>query len=619
MKFYELNNDLIHVALAEDASRLIVSSDRSGLVYSAADYAAFFYGGIYRYDLATHGRAHVKHENDELRIVFDRINYWIRFPENGFQKPDPGPELRFEFRIRLDGDEAVFITDSVEGMDDETVQVSFPYRPLRWNPAAPAELAFSGGTYGTLWSFPATAPGRFTSGHEPLPLCGLFDRRGGIGIRCCTPFDQLTEHVVSSSEGWTNTQFEFERQRACYPRETRIFFFAPGENYVHLAKFYRKKIEGEGRFVSLADKIAANPEVGKLPGSVIWKHNVFWGEKLPENVGRDYSLYVSTLEAGQREGKVGNWTAKEVFDTAHNAGFDRVCIFNTGWNHYGFDCGYPTRFPVNSERGTEADFLASASYGRSLSPDYILSVHDNYRDAYRKSPEFNLEEMIQNAGKQPVKGGIWRGGRCFLMCGANGLRYAKRDLPRIAGLSGRGCIYLDVLGCVDFLRCHHSAHPGSGREDAGYRLAILQEAKHYFGAVATEGAPHDFCASVADLGAYCAIRNPYLSTLNTRSIPLWQLVYHDSVLNYAGEGISGVSGSFFRNYQALYCLLPAGFDKENLRISKELRVTCCAEMVLHEFLQDEIQRTVFSDGTVVTADFSSKNGERGNFELQKEC
>ena len=112
----------------------------------------------------------------------------------------------------------------------------------------------------------------------------------------------------------------------------------------------------------------------------------------------------------------GAWS--EVFDLAKRKGFDRVCIYNTGWNRFGFDSGYPTRLPPNPERGTYEDFRNAAEYGRSLSDGFIYSVHDNYIDCYKNSPEYSIEEMVHNKNGVPVKGGIWRGGRCTVMCSA---------------------------------------------------------------------------------------------------------------------------------------------------------------------------------------------------------
>ena len=50
-------------------------------------------------------------------------------------------------------------------------------------------------------------------------------------------------------------------------------------------------------------------------------------------------------------------------------------------------------------------------------------------------------------------------------------------------------------------------------------------------------------------------------------------------------------------------MLPWDFGKDSLRISKELRETCAAEMVSHEFCSDTLEHTSFANGTEVFANF----------------
>ncbi|MBQ9367981.1 MAG: hypothetical protein IJT83_09390 [Victivallales bacterium] len=603
-----LDNGTIRVTVPADASRLTVTSTKSGWSYDASDYAYFVYGNSYRFDLVQHAVGRAVLGDNVIHITFEQMDYWARFPENGFKKPKDGPDLRFSFSIRLEDDEGVFTIDSITGLDDEILSVSFPYKPLRWKQTDHATLVLGFRGCGAIADFPGQPSYTTRTRTEILPLYGLYGDKGGLAVRYPDRFDQWTTLAITNGPCHIDTAQEFIRGLAEYPRTQRISFLAPGENYVSLAKNYRRHIEKEGSLFLLKDKIAANPEVGKLPGSVIWKHNVYWTPQPPPSVERDYSLYVLDKASGDDEGKPNNWSAREVFDTAHAAGFDRVCILNTGWNRYGFDSGYPTRFPVNPERGTAEDFKTSAEYGRSLSPDYILSVHDNYRDCYRNSPEFDFEEMFHTQDGAPLRGGIWHGGRCYLMCSAIGLNYAKRDLPRIAELSGRGCIYIDVLGCTSCEPCFHPDHPGSARDDAMMRKEILREAKRHFGAVATESSPRDCFLDCIDLGAYIGLSR-WQNALNAISIPLWQLIYHDCVLNYAGIGTCGVIGSEYRAYQALYTLLPTSFDSHNLRISKELRSTCLEEMVSHEFLDGNRQKTTYADGTSIIASLATGEWE----------
>ena len=603
MNFIELENEFAKIAVASDGSALILHG--SGQIFETGAIASADYGGAVHLDLPASGKVEVRRLADELMISITEIKWYARFPGHTYCKPDPGPDLRFTFRIRLEGDEVVFITEAPENLDNEPLTVEFPQGLLSWNTSQPGYLAGTFGTLGMLLRFPDKRKYDF-SGNAVLPVIGYFQETGGIGVCHYNFYDYCLRTAVNQSIGIGKCgfQIQFVKGKSEYRHELRLKFFKAGSDYVSLAKWYRHIVKREGRFVSLKDKAAASAEVKKLAGSVIWKHNVFPKNTLPGDIKRDYSLYVRNRVSAEAEGKPNNWTAEEVFNTAHAAGFDRVCILNTGWNNKGFDSGYPTRFPVNPERGCEEDFTKAAQYGRLLSPDYIFSVHDNYRDVYPNSPEFNREELFFNADGAPVKGGIWRGGRCWLMCSQCAYKYALRDLPRIAEMCGRGAIYLDVQGCVPYLNCFHPNHPGNSQDDAGGRIKIFQLAKKYFGAVATEGAPYDFAVPYIDLGAYPQFRYPWLPA--AVSIPFFQLVYHDSVFNFTGQGVSGEFGNAYVNRVALYGMLPYDFGADSLRISRELRNTCFAEMLSHEFLSDSLEKTVFDDGTEVIADFDGK-------------
>ncbi len=125
----------------------------------------------------------------------------------------------------------------------------------------------------------------------------------------------------------------------------------------------------------------------------------------------DYSYFVTSPDGNSLEGRAANWSAAEIFETARKNGFDRVCVYNTGWNAGGYDGMYPTRLPPNPERGTPEAFCAAARDACSLSDGYVLSVHDNYYDAYRNSPEFSEEEIGRNDDGGLQRGAIWHGGR----------------------------------------------------------------------------------------------------------------------------------------------------------------------------------------------------------------
>ena len=605
MDFIELDNGILTLRISEDASLLRITGEHGSREF--ADYIRADYGGGWvPLNLLEFGESRVSKEDAAVRIDIENIVWYARFPGHGYLKPDPAPRIGFSFRIALEGDEAVFTACVPRGLDSETLEIAFPASPLRWNPAQRGELCGAFNSLGAVYAFPSRELLHLDCSGI-LPVAGFFDVRGGIGIRTPDACDRRFLFHCDGRSGSGGLVFAFDKGRSEYDRTLRMKFFPPGSNYVQLAKWHRQSVKREGRFRSLTEKIQASPEVARLAGSVIWKHNVYPAE-VPAGGKKDYSLYVRSLAEGEAEGRLGNWSAKEVFDTACAAGFDRVCILNTGWNNKGFDSGYPTRFPVNPERGSLEDFQKAAAYGRSLSDGYIFGVHDNYRDVYPNSPEFTFGEVMVNGDGGRIRGGIWRGGRCYLMCGKCAQKYAVRDLPRIAAMCGRGAIYLDVQGCVPLENCFHPGHPGSKRDDARWRLEIFREAKKHIGAVATEGAPHEFAVQDVDLGAYPPIKVG--NAPDVKPIPFFQLVYHDSVYTFCGQGVSGVHGPDYVNRVALYGMLPWDFGADSRRISFELRETCTAEMLLHEFCPGDVEHTVFSDGTEVFANFSDR-AERG--------
>ena len=348
---------------------------------------------------------------------------------------------------------------------------------------------------------------------------------------------------------------------------------------------------------------------------------MFFKER-PEGVEKSYSIYVARPDWNENEGFPNNWTAKEVFETANDAGFDRVAVCNTGWNRDGYDAGYPDRLPVNPERGTNADFKAAAEAAQKLSKGFFLNIHDNYIDAY-KGEAFKEEEMLQRLPGNPWLAGIWRGGQAHHLCAEVGLKYAKRDLPKINELSGPGCIYIDVSGNTPLYRCWSKDHPLTRREAWLKNRELFEYARSIFGALAVEGCGTDHYADVIDIGAYGGFHGsmpPLADGPMYVPVPLWQSVYHDSVLNYIGEGYMPIHGSEYRLYQALYTFLPTSFDEHSKRLSFELRETYCAELVKFEDIiprtihREEsgtyrtrgISRSVYANGTEVIANFNDE-------------
>ena len=620
---YELKNGSAFIRLSADLEMLEYGKD--GMAYR--DYSPFQFSlcGIPITPKNIHGKKITKTES-KISIEFSRFIFSARFPGNNYCRPDPlyTPNFVINISLWLDREDLVIDISSVENIGSATLQLIIAQGLMKASTQEKAKM-YLPIDYGMCFDFPRRDI--FSQNYRPssswsLPVHGLFTHDGGIGLWCEDLSRDYTVTYNTDREGTVNIKCRqifdsFENET----RQMRFMLFDEGTDFRHLARRCRDLRIASGRFQTLSQKAEKRSVVGELPGTVFWKHNVYFKER-PIGVEKSYSLYVARPNWNETEGLPNNWTAAEIFETAKSCGFDRVAVCNTGWNKDGFDAGYPQRFPVNSERGTEKDFSDAAKYAQSLSSGYFLNVHDNYIDAYESSDLFDKDEMLETSCGAPVQGGIWRGGQSYILCSSNGLKYAEKDIPRLANVSGEGCIYIDVFAGIPLETCRSELHPLTKRENLENNRKICNLAKKHIGALAVEGCGTDLYADLVDIGAYGRL---HFVGFPVRAdgpipvpVPMWQMVYHDSVLNYFGEGYTSVHGREYQLYQALYTLLPTSFDEHSKRISFDLRSAYTAEMIDFEELiprkvtveedgslhTSGVARCVYSDGTQVIVNFN---------------
>lgn len=625
---HSIENPFIRIELSDNGA-LALRDLKHGTVWKAEKPFYFGYGNFYSYDLWAHCRHRTDADKTRLHVHFDQFGWWAGFPEHTYHKPDPGPALEFDFTIELQEDEIQFTIGEIEGIDEEVCTVEFPAGMLNRKNSEPGGVLLPCG-YGGLYRFPRhdtfKVEYRYFYDYNCIPGYGSFSEvNSGIGVRIQDPCDQKTYFEVSNrkdGEASCGTVFEYNRRFANYPRRFRWKILPPGSSYNEMAKWYRSTLIREGKFVTLEEKIRRNPEIEKLVGAVVWKFNVYSQKVLPPGVKRDYSLGAASADVAAVEHFPNNRSAYEFFDSAKAAGFDRVTVYNTGWNFMGYDVGYPTRLPPNPERGTPEEFTAAAQYARSLSDGFVYSIHDNYHDCYPSCPEEYRHNVQRTAEGGLRKGGIWRGGRAELMCTKQSMLYARRDVPQIVKMLGRGSLYVDVFGTMALEECWSEDHPQSRRDDLRSRREILQYMVDQFGGVTTESAPTEALADIVTMGAFCSFF-PTLpmpaSAEQPVAVPFWQLVFHDSVL-----GTTGCLKLDVKDYYpmlALYGLLPRSLEEESLRLSRELRSAYKAEMVRHQFVTPvkdryhAVARTDFSDGTTVWANLTDEVYEANGISL----
>ncbi|MBR3873125.1 MAG: hypothetical protein IKJ26_03045 [Clostridia bacterium] len=623
---YQLQNGNTFLRLSDDLQ--LLEYGRGALCRSAKSPFQFSWTGI-PITVDNISQKNVTATESEICIDFAGFRFAARFPGNTYCRPNPEytPDLRIRITLRLDGDDLVITSSPIENIDkgECRLQVLLAQGLMQSSTQSEAQL-YLPIHYGMRFDCPRNDIFTHTyaaSAGWTLPIHGLFTPEGGIGLWCDDPDRDYVVSCNTDRAGTIGVQCrELYEEMANEPRQMRFMLFDAGADFRQLALRCRELRIASGRFKTLKQKAETHPVVAELPGTVFWKHNVFFHDR-PEGIEKTYSLYVGRSGWNENEGLPNNWTAEEVFGTAKERGFDRVAVCNTGWNRYGFDAGYPTRLPVNPERGTAEEFHAAANAAREMSPGYFLNVHDNYIDAYQ-GEEYRDDEMLQKLAGTPDIAGIWRGGQAHTMCPTCGLKYARRDIPRIAEMSGPSCMYIDVSATWPLSICRSKDHPLTRRQFCETNRELFSFARDQVGALAVEACGTDHYADVIDIGAYGGL---HFTGFPARAdgpvpvpVPMWQIVYHDCVLNYFGEGYSPVHGSEYRLYQALFTLLPTSFDDHAKRISFELRSAYTAVMTNFEeitprtvtidedgsFHTHGIVRSTYDDGTEVVANFNEE-------------
>ena len=153
MEWLELDNGIQHLAVRTDGTMLRLQS--AGRTVELNKLCSILYGGELRLDPVMCGKTTVIRKNSEIVIQIKDIVWYARFPGHGYLKPEPPPPFVLTLRVALDEDETRFLIDVPEGLDDEPLEIAFPYKGLCWKATDHCTLAGSFRTHGTLFRFPS--------------------------------------------------------------------------------------------------------------------------------------------------------------------------------------------------------------------------------------------------------------------------------------------------------------------------------------------------------------------------------------------------------------------------------------------------------------------------------
>jgi hypothetical protein len=402
--------------------------------------------------------------------------------------------------------------------------------------------------------------------------------------------------------------------RLGYLRTARMCFIANG-NYVDMAKRYRRYVMDTGVFVSLQEKIARTPAVGDLIGtpqtrvSILRNLNADSDRYDQKDPARNYSLTSFAQRARQlRELK--------------SKGFDRVLVLVAGWPHLGYDRQHPDSLPPSEQAGGWDGMKKLVDTCHELG--YPVIFHDQYRDYYLDAPSYDPqfavhEEDTDSPARQfpgsrfgdSKEGYIpfmrhWDGGKQAYLNARFMLGHLLKNYQLFSEheIKPQG-IYIDVVGYVPPDEDFNPEHPTTRTDAMAGQSAMLQWSRRNLGIVSTEA------------GSDWVI--PYVDAINSSGggskailVPLYQLVYHDSVV---------ISHSSRDQKGLLQGLLYGGVPELPLGVAEDKTLALVhrmmalhkrvglLEMTMHEFLDKNYreERTTFADGTTVTVNWNTNS------------
>ncbi len=394
------------------------------------------------------------------------------------------------------------------------------------------------------------------------------------------------------------------------------FYFLKNATHVTLAKHYRNWVRDRRNFVSLKEKIIRSPLLEKIIGIPVIHVGALY------HFEESSSLFTKNPIENNHH-LIPYSKIAEQLRKLKNKGIETAYVHLDGWGYMGYDSGHPDIVPPGYEVGGLEGLKKLSQTCKEL--EYILALHDQYRDFYLNAVSFNSKLCVLNQDNIREQHSTWCGGPQALLSARFVPSYVRRNYNWLInnGLEIQG-VYLDVFSVVPLEESYESFSPVTRSECAQYRKEAFQVLKSK-GYIISSEEPTEYLASVIDLVHH----GPYWlqPSLNGGEkvgipIPLFNLVYHDSLI--MPWGITDDGGWGIPNGDAgyLHCILNAGMpylsinaDEKEITFVKELCTLAkhCQflELVNHEFLDDTYrkQKATYSDGTTIIVDFDKKTYE----------
>jgi hypothetical protein len=251
---------------------------------------------------------------------------------------------------------------------------------------------------------------------------------------------------------------------------------------------------------------------------------------------------------------------------------------------------------------------------------YVFAIHDQYRDYYLDAASYNPRNaQVGENGRRDFHS-TWYGGTQTYLCPSLAPGHVAKNHRALldAGIKLRGA-YLDVFAVVPPDECYNPEHPVTRTECLRFRGECLDFVRSYGGVVSSEE-PAGWAVAKLDLvhhGPFALDPNPGAGPAMGIPVPLFDLVYHDSILLpwSLGKGAWGIPETDLGFLHGLghaglpyLSITPSADELVQVRTMCTLNARLAAvELTGHEFLDGSRrrQRFTYADGTTVVIDLDA--------------
>ncbi len=453
-----------------------------------------------------------------------------------------------------------------------------------------------------MWGYKAT-----------MPFAGLTDLQQGLMVISENPWDTSLKFIPSQTSLNHNMQIRLWPSKGSFAEARKLLFATVAdEGYVAMAKFYsnyRKTREG---ISSLATKSKLNPNTEKLVGACD-----FW---LLEDLD-DRSFIDKLIQLGVTKAVFSFYESWYVYDYEQDP--DLI--------QYAVDRGFlGGRYDIDTDVWNPKEI-----------PSHLPHIRT---DAYPKDVVVTANGAMQKNWTRYLNGKPVDG---YIVCSSAFWKYGDPRIGNDLVRNNYNARFFDTILSLGLLECYSPQHSLTRYEDMVHRKSYLEDVRNKFGLIMGTEDVRDYAVNQIDYNegvlTIVASQNAAYSWLDpvselgeeyerynmdaTRRIPLFQLVYHNSVAStwYTGDSISKVPAYWKKKdlFTVLYGCMPlimpqnrAHWDENEADFLSSIHLAgafseCVGyeAMVNHQFISKDklVQRTLFSNGWEVIGNFSDQN------------